>query len=392
MLYNSLEVKDSFTKTSSIILGFDFISQHGVVVDGAHLSVRFPNFNLSLPVISASSHSVIRSIAPSESHDASLLAQRDAVINRHPTLFDGKLGITSVASHRIDTGDAYPIKTNRILSSPAEMAEIDRQLDEMLRDDVIEPSSSPWASPVVLVRKADSSWRFAIDYRRVNDVTNKDASPLPLQIEFIDRLAGNQYFTTLDLKSGYWQIPVDSRDRPKTAVITHRGLFQFKRMPFGLCNAPATFQRCMQQVLGKLMYNGVVCYLDDILIYSRDLSSHLQLLDEVFGRLANAGFRLNLKKSKFLQTETRFLGHIVSRNGIRVDEAKVTAISNFPKPMNAASLSRFLGMASYLRRFVPHHAHLTATLSPLTTLGNAKDCNENKDKFDENQMQFIATE
>ena len=156
---------------------------------------------------------------------------------------------------------------------------------EMQQKDVIEPSSSPWASPIVLVKKRDGSTRFCVDYRKLNKVTRKDAYPLPRIDDTLNTLAGAQWFSTLDLVSGYWQVEVDPNDRPKTAFCTTEGLFQFKVMPFGLCNAPATFQRLMDLVLAGLQWSHCLVYLDDVIVIGRSFTEHLQNLQAVFKRL-----------------------------------------------------------------------------------------------------------
>ena len=348
--------------SSDVILGFDFVTEHGFSIDGAHHVLRIPNSS-PVPLLS---NSLIAAMSMSpEPLCSEQLQRRDSLISAFPELFDSNPGRTSLAAHSIETGCALPFKINRKPSSPADIAEADRQLDEMLRDDVIEPSSSPWSSPIIFVNKKDGTKRFAVDFRWLNNVTVKCAYPLPLQQELLDRLAGHRYYTALDLKSGFWQVPLNPRDREKTAFPTHRRLFHFKVMPFGLCNAPATFQSVMQQVLGPLLFNGALTYLDDVLVYSKTFDEHVELLRKVFERLREAGLKLQLKKCKFFQSSVRYLGHVISENGATIDPDKVTAISQFPRPNDASSLRRFNGMASYLRRFVPNFAAHSACLTKL---------------------------
>lgn len=170
-------------------------------------------------------------------------------------------------------------------------------LDDMLQQGVIEPSHSPWSSPVILVKKKDGSLRFCIDYRKLNQVTQKDCYPLPRVDDLLDSLSDAQWFTTLDLRSGYWQVEVNPRDREKTAFPTPHGLFQFRVMPFGLCNAPSTFQRLMELVLVGLRWEVCLAYLDDIIIFGRTWEEHLQRLRAVFTRLKEAHLKVHPKSA-----------------------------------------------------------------------------------------------
>ena len=190
----------------------------------------------------------------------------------------------------------------------------------MLRAGVIEPATSMWASPVVLVPKPDGSMRFCIDYRRLNTVKVRDSNPLPRMDECIDSLGDARIFSTLDCNSGYWQIPVSPADKEKTTFTSHEGLFQFLRMPFGLKNAPATFQRFVDITLAGLTWKVCLVYLDDIIVYSRSREDHLAHLDEVLHRLYRAGLSLNLKKCHFFRSEVSYLGHVIGPGTLSVSE------------------------------------------------------------------------
>ena len=217
----------------------------------------------------------------------------------------------------------------------------------MEREGVIEPSNSPWASPIVLVKKKDGSTRFYVDYRKLNSVTRKDSYPLPRIDDTLEALSGATWFSTLDLKSGYWQVEVHPSDRDKTAFSTGKGLWQFRVMPFGLCNAPATFERLMEKVLAGLPLTVCLIYLDDILVPGRTFDDQIRSLWLVLLRLREAKLKLSPKKCTLFQREVKFLGHIVSKAGVSTDPEKLQAVRAWPRPSNVSEVRRFLGLCSY---------------------------------------------
>uniref|UniRef100_A0A669D8G6 ribonuclease H n=1 Tax=Oreochromis niloticus TaxID=8128 RepID=A0A669D8G6_ORENI len=280
---------------------------------------------------------------------------------------DEDFGRTDLVHHCIPTGDAAPIRERYRPLPPAMYKEMRSLLADMMEKGVIRESCSPWAAPIVLVRKKDGTWRFCVDYRKLNAVTHKDAFPLPRIEETLTSLTRAQWFSTLDLASGYWQVQTDPTDREKTAFTTPVGLFEFERMPFGLCNAPATFQRLMQHCLSGQIAESLLVYLDDIIIYSPDFSSHLQHLDEVFQRLWRHGLKLQPNKCKFLQQEVKFLGHVVDKCGVRPDPDKISAVMDWPVPDTIRQVRSFLGLAGYYRRFVSGFAKIARPLTALLT-------------------------
>lgn len=276
---------------------------------------------------------------------------------------------TGLVQHSIDTGSAQPIRLrpNRLALSKQQAAE--EKICEMAAAGVIEPSDSPWAAPAVLVRKKDNNWRFCVDYRRLNNVTKKDSYPLPRIDDALDYIAGSSWFSSLDLRSGYWQVELSPDARPKTAFTIGQGLWQFRVMPFGLCNAPATFERLMERVLAGIPRNHCVVYLDDLLVHANDFDRALINLQEVFNAIRHAQLRLNPAKCRLLTRETAFLGHIVSARGVATDPAKVTAVKDWPTPANVSELRSFLGLGSYYRRFIRDFASIASPLHRLTNLG-----------------------
>ena len=203
-----------------------------------------------------------------------------------------ELGQTNEGEYAIITEDVYPIKKNAYRTSPKENEFIRSEIDEMLKQDLIKPSTSPWSFPVVVIKKKNGKFRLCVNYKALNDVTKKDNYPLPRVDDIFDSLKGAKWFTTLDLASGYWQIKVRAEDQEKTAFITKFGLFEFKVMPFGLCNASATFQRIMNKILGTSIEKYVMVYLDDVIIYSHTFEKHLKHLEEVLNRIRKANLRL----------------------------------------------------------------------------------------------------
>ena len=295
--------------------------------------------------------------------------QKAAMLNlltQFDNMFDGHLGHTAMTEHKIDTGDAKPINLPPYRTSPTKKRIIEEQVEQMLRDGIIEPSTGPWAAPVVIVNRPCTDPRFCVDYRGVNQVTEKDSYPLPRIDDSLDFLARGQFITTLDLARGYWQVAVAEESRPKTAFISHVGLFQFRVLPFGLCNAPATFQRLMNTALAGLIYKTCAVYLDDIVVASPTFEQHLKDLEEVLKRLKTAGLSLKLKKCQFCLSELTFLGYRITPSGIKPDEDKIKAVIEFKAPSTVKHVRQFLGLTGYYRRFVPNYARHAEPLHALT--------------------------
>ena len=288
-----------------------------------------------------------------------LLTEYADVFSRDST----DLGKTDVVQHQINTGTATPIRQPPRRLPLVQREEAVKAVYEMENQEILEPSSSPWSSPIVLVRKKDGSLRFCVDYRKLNEVTKKDSYPLPRIDNTLQSLAGSKWFSTLDLRSGYWQVEIDPKDK---AFSTGIGLWQFKVMPFGLCNAPATFERLMEQVLSGLPMSVCLVYLDDILVPSRTFEEQIVNLTQVFQRLQAAKLKLAPNKTSLFKKEVMYLGHVISKDGVTANPEKTLAIQTWPHPTNNRETKQFLGLCSYYRRFVPNFAHIAAPLHALT--------------------------
>src|SRR5436853_3847716 len=232
------------------------------------------------------------------------------------------IGRTNILKHEINTGSNPPVATQAYKSNSVKKLFVEQEIEDMEMRGIIRKSKSPWASPVVVVDKKDSTKRFCVDYRKLNKITKIDRYPLPRIDELLETFRTASWFTTLDLASGYWQVEMNEKEKEKTAFITHKGLYEFNVMPFGLCNAPATFQRLMNYVLQDFLGKFAAVYIDDIIIYSRTFEQHMDHIQQVFDALRKACLKIKLKKGYFCFPSIAFLGHIVGRNGIAPTQLK----------------------------------------------------------------------
>ncbi|KAL0829563.1 hypothetical protein ABMA28_003074 [Loxostege sticticalis] len=276
-----------------------------------------------------------------------------------------ELGKTSVGEMSITLNDDEPVVYRPYRLSIKEKEIVRDMVTELLEYGIIQPSTSPYASPIVLVRKKTGDYRMCIDYRALNKKTVKENYPMPLIDDQLDVLAGHKFYTTLDLASGYYQIPIRNEDKYKTAFVTPDGHFEFNRMPFGLANAPATFQRIMNQVLGSTRHREALAYLDDVIIPAKDFSEGLARLENVLKLFSEAGLTLKLSKCVFFGHHVDYLGFEISQEGIRPGSRKIEAVEGFPVPQNQHNVRQFLGLASFFRRFVPGFSIIA---KPLTYL------------------------
>ncbi|KAL7726291.1 hypothetical protein ACLKA6_008470 [Drosophila palustris] len=285
-------------------------------------------------------------------------------------LFDGLKGVSHIAEHRIRLKDDKPLKQRYYPKNPAMQRVIDEQVDELIQAGAIEPSRSPHSAPIVLVKKKTGDWRMCIDYRQLNAHSIPDAYPVPRINHILERLRHAQFISTLDLKQGYWQIPMAADSRECTAfTVPGRGLFQWRVMPFGLHSACATFQRALDTVIGPEMEPHAFAYLDDIVVIGATKEQHVANLREVFHRLRAAYLKLNRKKCSFIRKRLVYLGHVISGEGICTDPEKVEAIQNLKASTTCKELRQCLGLASWYRRFVPNFATLVQPMTELLKKG-----------------------
>lgn len=278
------------------------------------------------------------------------------------------LGRTHLIEHRINTGETSPIRQRYYRISPEKQRIVTEQVDEMLSLKVVEHCESPWSSPVLVVGKKDGKPRFCLDSRKLNSVTKKDAYNLPYVSEILDNLRDARYLSSIDLSKAFWQIPIYEPDQEKTAFyVPGRGTLKFKTTAFGLTNAPATQQRLVDLLFGQEFELKVFAYLDDIIIISSTFDDHVSLLERVLKKLRSANLTINLSKCQFFRSQLRYLGYVVDSQGLRTDPEKVEAILNYPTPKNRKEIKRFLGTASWYRRFIPNFSTIAGPLNKLTS-------------------------
>lgn len=341
-----------------LYLGMDFWRNFDLKIN-----ISIPEVLSSVEVTDSS-----ESLLTNKRHDISPENQKllNDAIALFPSYTKNGLGRTTLLSHEIDVGGAKPTKQRYYPVSPAVQAEMYKEIDRMIELDVIEESSSPWCSPMAVVRKKNGKTRLCLDARKINDVTKKDAYPLPIIDGLLSRLDTTRYISALDLKDAFWQIPLTEESKELTAfTIPGRPLYQFKVMPFGLCNAPQALCRLMDRVIPHQLHDRIFVYLDDLLVTSATFEEHLELLKIVAKRLEVAGLTINVEKSKFNLKEVEYLGYVVGEGTLRVNPDKVSAIASYPRPSTVRQVRSFLGVTGWYRRFIANYSTVSAPLTDL---------------------------
>ena len=281
-------------------------------------------------------------------------------------LNDLDFGHTTEIKHRIRLSDPTPFKQRPRPIHPSDYEAVRRHLKELQDVGVIRESESPFASPIVVVKKKNGDIRLCIDYRKLNRQTIKDAYALPNIEEAFSVLTGSKWFSIMDLKSGYYQVDMDEDDKCKTAFVTPMGFWEFNRMPQGVTNAPSTFQRVMEKCMGGMNLREVLVFLDDVIVFSETLEEHEDRLLRALQRLREFGLKLSPEKCQFFRTSVKYLGHVVSANGVETDPQKIAALTTWPRPNNIKELKSFLGFAGYYRRFIKDYSKIARPLNDLT--------------------------
>ena len=289
------------------------------------------------------------------------------VITQYREVFPDVPSKTTLIEHDVDVGDSAPIKQHPYRVSPMKKELLDKEVQYMLKNDIIEESQSNWSSPCILVPKHDGGFRFCTDFRKVNDKTKSDSFPIPRIADCIDQIGNAKFVSTFDMLKGYWQVPLTQRAREISAFVTPSGLYQYKVMPFGMKNAPATFQRMVNKLVRDI--DGCEGYIDDVVIFSDNWSDHIRQIKRFFQIMREAKLTINLMKSEFGKATVKYLGHIVGQGQVRPLDAKIQTIVKYPIPTSRKELARFLGMAGYYRNFCLNFSDIAA---PLTNLLSKK--------------------
>ena len=298
-----------------------------------------------------------------------LLLEFHSVFSLEPN----EMGCTDTTEHVIEVTNSEPFRERFRRIAPPMVDEVRQHIQEMLDGGAIHPSQSPWCNAVVLVRKKDGSLRFCIDFRKLNERTRKDAYPLPRMQEQMESMVGTRHFSCIDLKSGFWQVKMAEESRQYTAfTVGSMGVYEFLRMPFGLCNAPATFQHLMQECLGELNLTYTLIYLDDVIVFSSTPEEHLVRLRAVLERFLEHGLKLKPSKCHFFRTEIDYLGHKVSADGMTPGTDNVKGIAEMAPPTTVTEVRRFLGATGFYRRFIKGYAKIAKPLSDLLAGDNSK--------------------
>ena len=282
------------------------------------------------------------------------------------SLEEWDVGLAKGVEHHIRLSDTRPFRERSRRIAPADIDDIRRHLKDLMAAGIIKESRSPYASPIVIVRKKNGSVRMCIDYRTLNNRTIPDQYTTPRIDDALDCLSGSCWFSVLDLRSGYYQIPMSAEDQEKTAFICPLGFYEFQRMPQGITGAPATFQRLMERAVGDMHLLQVIVYLDDIIVFGKTLEEHEERLLKVLDRLEECGLKVSIDKCQFCQPQVKYVGHIVSALGIATDPEKVSAVENWKVPTDLRSLRLFLGFCGYYRRFVKNYSAIVRPLTELT--------------------------
>ena len=361
--YFLLRQFDNSTKELPFPQWWDLIAFYGTRADIPALQPTLQSLTASIHTTAAPHDSVHldeENLSPSE------LIQARALISDFQDIFQtDDYPVVPDFEMEIDTGNESAVYEKPHRYSPADIAAEDAALKQMLSLNVIEPGFGAWSSRRIQVKKPDGTWRQCVDYRRVNLKTKRDVYPLPRIDSILDALSGAAYISTSDMWKGFWQVAIKESDRPKTAFLTRQGLFQFRVMPFGLRNAPAIYQRLMDNTLAGLLWVTCLCYIDDLICFGPDFSTALSNLREALLRLRARNLRLRADKCYWFFKEVRLLGHVITATSQKPDPAKIQAVTHMTPPTTKEEVASFLGLTGWYQRFIPKFAHIAAPLFDL---------------------------
>jgi transposase InsO family protein len=362
---------------NGIILGRPFLRQIGAIVDHKNgiLTTRQGPICLTGAEERHDAGLALLHVVPGLTIEAEMLnkeqlARLKDIMENHAGLWENsRKGIASGITHKIVLSNNAPINS-RPRRYPADQQQaIAREITRMLNENIIRPSCSPYASEIVLVKKGSGDWRVCIDYRQLNASTILDRFPVPHVSDLLRRVQHSRYFVALDLRAGYWQIPMDPASIQYTAFRCFKGLFEFLVMPFGLCNAPATFQRLMNSLFGDRYFNGIVVYLDDILIHGETIDATLDLLQEALTRLDNAGLSINLEKCKFFPQRLKYLGHIIEDGRLFPNPDRVAVLRQLKWPETIHDVRSVIGLLGYYQQYVKGYSEILGCVFDLLKVG-----------------------
>lgn len=356
--------------TTPIIVGTDVLNREGVTYvrtrDQQYLTYKQGRTDNVMCALSTDDIPIKTSLTGSD-----LDRMLDLINEFSKFLISGTAATTvNTGSMSIKLNNATPVNYRPYRLSLPEILKVRQIIQELLDKKIIRESESEYASPILLVKKKDGSDRMCVDYRKLNEITVKDRFPLPLIDDQIDRLGKHKFFTSLDMATGFHQIPMDEEAIPLTGFVTPEGHYEYLKMPYGLANAPVVYQRIMSKTLRRQLESGkTLVYIDDVLILSNTVDEGLTYLRDVLQTLADAGFSINLKKCSFLSTEIEYLGRTISQGQVRPSELKVKALVEAPNPKTVKQVRQFLGLASYFRRYIPNFAARSTPITKLTKKG-----------------------
>ncbi|KAK3106295.1 hypothetical protein FSP39_017215 [Pinctada imbricata] len=347
----------------------------------------------STTATSSSSDAIDQMNIPRDELTSTQLSQVNSLLHDFQDILstgDRDIGHNEAVKHRIELSNEIPFKQRYRKIPPSMIDEVREHIQQLLEGNIIRKSHSPFSSNVVLARKKNGQRRLCIDYRQLNGRTIKDNYALPRIKDIIENLAGNRFFSVLDMKAGYHQVEIAEEHKERTAfTVGSLGFYEYNRMPFGLTNTPATYQRLMEECLGDLHLNICYIFLDDLIIFSTTFEEHLDRLRRVFQKLRESGLKLTPKKCFLLKNRVKYVGHIVSEKGIEPDEEKIKKVIDWPKPTNKEDVRSFLGFVGYYRKFVKNFARIARPLTDLLP-STRKGKGRKKSKSDDNP--FIWTE